>query len=223
MISKCATIKKRGEAVKSKIKVEYKDINKIIPYINNPRKNAAAVDKVAASIKEFGFKNPIIVDAENVIVAGHTRLLAAQKLELKEVPVIKADDLTENQIKAYRIADNKTSEFAEWDMELLEVEFEGLDDIFTGFSTDEIDKLLHRGFNYDSSEFGEDFSLPSGDKNPIEQRTFTLHEKQAELIDYAMNIIKNNYEVEDIESFGNSNNNGNLLYMVVKEWAELNK
>lgn len=207
----------------SKLKIEYISIDELIPYINNPRLNDGAVDKVASSIKNFGFKNPIIIDKGNEIIAGHTRLKAARKLGLEEVPTIKVDDLTEKQIKAFRIADNKTSELAEWDMELLEVEFDDLDDVFTGFSTDEIDKLLHRGFNYDSSEFGEDFSLPSGDKNPIEQRTFTLHEKQAELIDYAMNIIKNNYEVEDIESFGNSNNNGNLLYMVVKEWAELNK
>lgn len=110
-----------------KLKIEYLNIEELIPYINNPRTNDNAVDKVAASIKEFGFKNPIIIDNENVIVAGHTRLLAAKKLELKEVPTIKVEDLTENQIKAFRIADNKTSEFAEWDMELLEMELEDID------------------------------------------------------------------------------------------------
>ena len=99
------------------------------PYENNPRKNEAAVDKVAESIREFGFKVPIIIDKNNVIVAGHTRLKAAQKIGLNTVPVIMADDLTDEQIKAFRLADNKTGEFAEWDFEKLETELEGIEDI----------------------------------------------------------------------------------------------
>ena len=126
----------------SKLKIEYIDIDKLIPYINNPRINDNAVDKVAASIKEFGFKNPIIVDKENVIIAGHTRLLASRKLGLNEIPIVKIDDLTDKQIKAFRIADNKTSEFAEWDMELLAIEMEDLGDMFTGFSDDEFDDIM---------------------------------------------------------------------------------
>lgn len=124
----------------SKLKIEYKDINELIPYINNPRINDGAVDKVASSIKNFGFKNPIIIDKNNEIIAGHTRLKAARKLGLEEVPTIKVDDLTDNQIKAFRIADNKTSEFAEWDFGLLEIELEGLDNEFTGFDIDAIDE-----------------------------------------------------------------------------------
>lgn len=95
------------------------DINLLIPYENNPRKNDKAVDIVAKSIKEFGFKVPIIVDKNNVIVAGHTRLKAAKKLGLTDVPVIVADDLNEDQIKAFRLVDNKTSELASWHDELL--------------------------------------------------------------------------------------------------------
>lgn len=125
-----------------KLKIEYIDTEKLIPYINNPRVNDNAVDKVAASIKEFGFKNPIIIDKGNVIIAGHTRLKAAKKLGLKEVPTIKVEDLTEQQIKAFRIADNKTSEFAEWDEELLKIELEGIEG-FTGFDDKEIKKLLN--------------------------------------------------------------------------------
>ncbi len=125
-----------------RIRIEYMATDRLIPYVNNPRKNDKAVDVVAGSIQEFGFKNPIIVDKDNVIVAGHTRLLAARKLELEEVPVIRAEDLTEQQIKAYRLADNKTAEFAEWDMELLALELEGLDDIFTGFNEVEIADIL---------------------------------------------------------------------------------
>lgn len=88
------------------------EIGLLKPYENNPRNNEAAVDKVAASISEFGFKVPIIIDRENVIVAGHTRYLAAQKLELQKVPCIVADDLTPNQIKAFRLADNKVRNLA---------------------------------------------------------------------------------------------------------------
>lgn len=96
------------------------------PYENNPRFNDDAVKYVANSIKEFGFKVPIIVDKNNVIVAGHTRYKASLELGLKEVPVIVADDLTDDQVKAFRLADNKASEFAEWNIDLLDLE---LDDI----------------------------------------------------------------------------------------------
>ena len=110
-------------------KIEIRKIDEIIPYINNPRHNKEAVDLVAASISEFGFKNPIILDSKNVIVAGHTRFAAAKKLGLKEVPCIMADDLTEQQIKAFRLADNKVAEAATWDMDLLKIELDGITDI----------------------------------------------------------------------------------------------
>ena len=90
-------------------------------------------------------KNPIIIDKDNEIIAGHTRLKAARKLGLDEVPTIKVEDLTETQIKAFRIADNKTSEFAEWDMELLGIELEGLEDVFTGFDDDEFADIISGG------------------------------------------------------------------------------
>lgn len=104
-------------------------ISEIVPYKNNPRKNTAAVEPVKQSIKEFGFKVPMILDRDNVIVTGHTRFKAAQELGMKEVPVIYADDLTEAQIRAFRLADNKTNEFAEWDEELLGLELDDLADI----------------------------------------------------------------------------------------------
>lgn len=106
-----------------------KKINELIPYERNPRKNEAAVDAVAASIKNFGFKVPIVIDKDGVIVAGHTRLAAAKKLGLEEVPCIVADDLTEEQIKAFRLADNKTAELAEWNPELLEIELQDITEI----------------------------------------------------------------------------------------------
>lgn len=99
-------------------------VKDLIPYERNPRNNKNAVDVVANSIKEFGFKNPIIIDKDNVIVAGHTRLLAAKKLKIKEVPCVRADDLTDEQVKAFRIADNSTAQVAEWDFDLLKFEIE---------------------------------------------------------------------------------------------------
>ena len=124
-------------------------VEELIPYINNPRNNENAVDKVASSIAEFGFKNPIVIDKNNVVINGHTRLLASKKLGLKEVPVIVADDLTEAQVKAFRIADNKTSEYAEWNEELLKLELEQLEEM--NFDLDEV--------NIDYSDFGLEIDL----------------------------------------------------------------
>ena len=110
-----------------KMQIIYKPIAEVLPYDRNPRNNDGAVDAVAASIKEFGFKVPIVIDKDGTIVCGHTRVKAAKKLGMDEVPCIVADDLSDEQIKAFRLADNKTSELADWDMELLAME---MDDIF---------------------------------------------------------------------------------------------
>lgn len=116
-------------------------IEELIPYEKNPRINDKAVKAVAASIKEFGFKSPIIVDKNDIIVAGHTRLKAEKLLGLKNVPVLKADDLTDEQVKAFRLADNKTAEMAEWDIPLLNEELSGIYEINMmdfGFDPDSI-------------------------------------------------------------------------------------
>lgn len=128
------------------MKVELMKTNEVKPYGKNPRINKEAVDYVANSIKEFGFKNPIIIDKDNVIIAGHTRLKAAKKLKLKEVPAIRAEDLTKEQVKAFRIADNKTAEYAKWDHELLITEMQELKASdynleMTGFSIEELSSM----------------------------------------------------------------------------------
>ena len=105
-------------------------ISQLHEYENNPQNNDGAVDALAASIEEFGFKVPIIIDSENIIVAGHTRLKAAKKLGLDTVPCIVADDLTPEQIKAFRLADNKTGELAGWDFAKLEEELSGISEQF---------------------------------------------------------------------------------------------
>ena len=126
------------------MQIEELYLKELIPYANNPRNNDGAVDAVASSIKEFGFKVPIIIDKENVIVAGHTRLKAAERLGLEKVPCIRADDLTEEQVKAFRLADNKTAEMAEWDFDLLKEEISsicGIDMQEFGFLVEDIKRI----------------------------------------------------------------------------------
>ena len=120
------------------MKIVDRKINELIPYENNPRLNDEAVDYVANSIKEFGFKVPIVIDTNNVIVAGHTRLKASKKLGLDKVPCIVADDLTEEQIKAFRLADNKVSEKANWDFSMLDDELKDIDLDMEQFGFDEV-------------------------------------------------------------------------------------
>lgn len=129
------------------MQIETRPLAEIKPYDKNPRVNDAAVDAVAESIRRFGFRQPIVVDAEGVIVCGHTRWKAATKLGLTEAPVHVATDLTPEQIRAYRIADNKTNELAEWNMELLPIELgelkdTGIDWSLLGFDQDALAKLL---------------------------------------------------------------------------------
>lgn len=141
---------------KKEINIVYKDIEELIPYVNNPRDNSGAVDAVASSIKNFGFKVPIVVDRGNEIVTGHTRLLAAKKLGMKKVPVIVADDLTQNEVKAFRLADNKVGELAQWDLEALENELGGVEGIdMTQFGFDELEELAE-----EIVEDVEDVSIP---------------------------------------------------------------
>lgn len=142
------------------MQVVEKKIAQIKPYEKNPRKNDNAVDAVANSIREFGFKVPVVIDKDGVIVCGHTRYKAAKKLGLEVVPCVVADDLTDEQIKAYRLADNKVSELAEWDIDLLGEELDGIFDIDMGdfgFSfTEEAeatgDEPINTGTNFNYKE-----------------------------------------------------------------------
>jgi site-specific DNA-methyltransferase (adenine-specific) len=129
------------------MKVEMRPIASIKPYENNPRQNDAGVDAVAASIREFGFRQPVVVDEDGVIIVGHTRYKAALKLGLEEVPVHVASGLTPAQAKAYRLADNQTATLSAWDddklpLELLQLQQMDFDLNLTGFSGDELMRLL---------------------------------------------------------------------------------
>lgn len=136
------------------MKVKELPISEIKIYENNPRKNEKAVDSVAQSIKSFGFKIPIILDKENVIVAGHTRLKAAHLLGLEKIPVIYADDLTEEQIKAFRLADNKVAQLSTWNMDRLEEELENLDE--ADWVTELFQKAERNAKSYENNEINLD-------------------------------------------------------------------
>jgi hypothetical protein len=165
----------RGSA--DAMKIVQKPVDTLIPYINNSRTHSdSQVAQIAASIKEFGWTNPILVDGENGIIAGHGRLMAARKLGYTEVPTIELKDLTETQRKAYIIADNKLALNADWDNEILALELAELGDMgfdldVTGFAADEIAELLSPDDDEDDSKYSKKIDAPvyepTGDCPPI--------------------------------------------------------
>ena len=189
-------------------------VSEVRPYEKNPRKNADAVKYVRASIEKFGFKQPIVIDSNRVIICGHTRLEAAKSLGMAEVPCIVADDLTDAQVKALRLADNQVAEFSEWEMNLLGGELGELAEISDidmgdfGFADD--------GIN--SDDFNDEFSLPDGEKSNITQWTLTFAEEQKAFIESALKEVG-----EPEETFGNVNESGNKIYEVVRQWVEQKK
>ena len=132
-------------------------LEEVHPYENNPRKNDNAVDAVAASIKQYGFLVPLVISAEHEIIAGHTRYKAAGRLGLSTVPCVIADELSEDQIKAFRLADNKVGELAQWDVDLLPLELADIAQDMAVFGFESISE----------EEFGEEFTLDSGEKKQI--------------------------------------------------------
>lgn len=175
----------------------------LIPYARNSRTHSEEqVAQIAASIREFGFTNPVLVDGEGGIIAGHGRVMAARKLGMKEVPVIELDHLTDAQKRAYVIADNKLALRAGWNDEMLRLELadldaEGFDLALTGFDAiegvDELDAMP---------------ALPEGDKDPFQQMTFTLHDEQAEQVMAAIAAAK---AMGPFIDSPNENSNGNAL------------
>lgn len=178
------------------MQVESRSIKEIKPYEHNPRNNDSAVDAVAASIREFGWQQPIVVDRNGVIIAGHTRYKAAKKLGLKEVPVVVAKKLTDDQVKAYRLADNKTGELAGWDFSALEEElseFTEIDMEQFGFSQDEsVFDLL------ENDENGDTMSLKNDDLvSDYFDVTFTFNKiYESQIKDY----VKENGKIPLIEA-----------------------
>ena len=218
----------------NKLNIIYKNIDELIPYINNPRNNEEAVDKVASSIKNFGFKVPIVIDKDNEIIAGHTRLKAAQKLNIKEVPCIVTNDLNEAQVKAFRVADNKVAEFSEWDLELLQSELDELGIMDFDMELDsEIGETAEDDFNVEDnipyeavSKYGDIYELGKhrlmcGDSTKIEDVEKLMNGNKVDLLitDPPYNVV---YEgkTEDRLTIENDNmNNEEFKQFLINAFA----
>jgi ParB-like chromosome segregation protein Spo0J len=190
--------------------IEQIETGSLIPYARNAKKHDdAQVAKIAGSIREFGFNNPVLIDSENGIVAGHGRVLAAQKLGLASVPCLRLSHLTDAQRKAYILADNRLAEIGGgWDEEMLKLELADLGE-------QDVD-LEAIGFTdsdagvFDISE-SEMPTLADGDKQPFQQKTFTLHDEQAEEVEAAISKAK---EMGHAQSAVNENSNGNAIAFI---------
>lgn len=193
-------------------------ISEIKAYINNAKTHdEKQIGMIAESIKAFGFRQPLVIDRNNEIVVGHGRFYAAKKLGLLTVPCEYADDLTDDQIKAYRLADNKLNE-SPWDFDLVDAELASISDEF------DLDMSAF-GFNIDdefadikADDFGEDFELRDTESD-YHQKSFIFSTEQLAIIEQAMESVKD----ELAETYGNTNKSGNELFTVVVQWAEQRK
>lgn len=202
----------------SPIKTETRKIVDLIPFARNSRTHSdEQVAQIAASIREFGWTNPILVDGSNGIIAGHGRLAAARKLGMDALPVIVLDHLTDAQKRALVIADNKLALNAGWDFELLESEIRGLDDdgfdlALLGFDAAELEKMLA-----DVAPIGLPY-LADGDREPFQQMTFTLHDEQADQVKSAMEAAK---AMGPFIDSPNENSNGNALARICETFLTM--
>ena len=200
------------------LKIEYIAVEDLKPYEKNNKKHKDFdIGEIAKSISKYEMIDPVgIWGKDNTIVEGHGRVLACKQLGIDKVPCIRLDHLTDEQRREYAIVHNKSSELALYDFDNLADELADLDlsdfDFDFGIDTD-------AGEDYSPDEFGDEFTLADGDKPEICQMTFTLHQRQKELIEYALSVVKDNIT----ETFGNTNGNGNALYEVVRQWAEQRK
>lgn len=194
-------------------------VSDLIPYARNSRTHSdVQINKIASSIKEFGFLNPVLIDEANGIIAGHGRVMAAQKLGLKEVPVLQIGHLSDTQKRAYIIADNRLALDAGWDDEMLRIELDELGELgfnleLTGFELNEIDSL-----QIDAGDTVEMPTLSDGEKTPFQQKTFTLHNEQFEIVDNAITLARTN----PLSDTGlNENTNANALALICEQWLEV--
>jgi ParB-like chromosome segregation protein Spo0J len=209
---------RQAEKEMSKLNVKYMNRDKLIPYANNARTHSEhQIKQIAASIQEFGFTNPILIDEDNGIIAGHGRLEAAEILDLTDIPTIKLSGLSDAQKRAYVIADNKLAMNAGWDAELLKLELTQLSDEdfkleLLGFDDTELVPLIG---NVDGDEFP---SLPDGDREPFQQMTFILHDEQASTVVECLSIAKSQGPFIG----ENTNSNGNALDRICVDYIARN-
>lgn len=186
------------------IKIEERTVKELNYYENNPRKNDAAVKAVAESIKQFGFKVPLVIKADGEIIAGHTRYKAALALNIKKVPVIVADDLTEDQVKAFRLADNKVGEKSEWIDSLLQEELNEIPEINMG------------AFGFLNEETIPEQIQEDDEIGASIVRAVCNNNQRNDIVEVLETI-----DPEGVEKYGNENKNGNRLYGVIKKWRAL--
>lgn len=200
------------------VQLETIAIDRLIPYARNSRTHSdEQVAQVAASIREFGFTNPVLIDGEGGIIAGHGRVMAARKLGMADVPCIRLAHLTDAQKRAYIIADNKLALNAGWDEEILALELLDLrgEDFalpLSGFTSEELEQIFSA---FDVSPLGEMPQMPSGDRQPFQQVTFTLHDTQAEQVQAALKAARN---IGPYIGSPNQNGNGNALARICETY-----
>ena len=196
--------------------MELVSINKVKPNENNPRFiKDYKFKKLVKSIKEFPEMlklRPIVVNSDMVVLGGNMRLKACAEAGLKEVYILKADELTEQQQREFIVKDNVG--FGEWDWDILGNEWN---------SVQLEDWGMDNWQNIDDIETSDEFSLPDGDKEPFQQQTYTLADAQAEQIKNAIADVKKTEEYNYVETFGNENRNGNALYLIISQWVEQKK
>ena len=196
------------------------NVDDLIPYARNSRTHSPEqVIQIVSSIKEWGFTTPVLIDADNQIIAGHGRTMAAKKLGMETVPCLVASGWTEAQKKAYVIADNKLALNAGWDDEMLAVEFEELEELgfdlqLTGFDLDEVAGIIDPFADVEEAEFPD---ISDGDKEPFQQKTFTLHDEQIELLEDAITKAKT---YPQYDTGLNENSNGNAIAFICDEWLK---
>ena len=201
-----------------KYRHEYRKTSDLIPYAMNSRTHSdEQVSQIAASLREFGFTNPVLIDEKCGVIAGHGRIQAAKKIGLDEVPCIVIEGLTEAQKKAYVISDNSIALNSGWNLENLRLEIESLKEMdfdidLIGFDDEFLSSLT---FDHDSEV--EMPVLADGDKEPFQQKTFTLHDEQASIVDDAVTLARSNPLVD---TGLNENSNGNALALICQQWLE---
>ena len=198
-----------------KLEIVYLDPHELTPYENNARKHSPEdIEQIKASIQADGFNDPLGIWGENnLIVEGHGRQIAALEMGLDKVPCIRLDHMTETQRRDYAIRHNRTAELSGWDFAKLEEEIAALE--IEGVDLSGLD------FNFVHDDgFSDEFTLADGDREPVQNMTFTFSDEQAEKVNEAIREMKRSPAFAEYDDPNNKNGNGNALYLVVEEWLQ---
>ena len=205
------------------MKIENVKAGKLIPYeFNNKIHDETQVNRIANSIREFWFLQPLVIDQNNIIIVWHWRFEASQKLWMKDLPCVRVENLTDEQIKKFRILDNKLNESA-WNEDNLKVEIQELKNFNIWELEISVEDLFPDLQIIWPDGFWEWFSLPDGDKDKFGQMKFILAEEQKELIEQAIKEVKETDLYKSQMNYWNENSNWNALYCIVSQWIALNQ